>query len=121
MAKRLTSIFTEDMDTCFFTGTNYWVQRHHIFSATTNMRKLSEEYGLILPVTQPLHTNTKYGIHCNAALRRAIKQFAQRRFEKEHTREEFVLLFGRNYLMDESDGYEINIHDYGVPVFGEAC
>lgn len=38
------------------------------------------------------------GIHFNKALDREVKQIAQREFEDSHTREEFMQIFGRNYL-----------------------
>lgn len=117
MAKQLHSVFTDDMHTCWLTGQSGWIERHHIFGATKMTRKHSEEYGLILPVEHSLHNEGPYGIHYNAKLNRAIKQYAQRKFEEEHSREEFMLIFGKNYIDDEeNDGYEINLRELGVPV-----
>ena len=44
MAKRLKSIFTDDMDHCMFTGTAP-VERHHVFGGSN--RKKSEKYHFI--------------------------------------------------------------------------
>lgn len=52
--KKLWSIFTEDMDTCYFTGRKD-VERHHIFGA--HNRNRSEEYGYVIPLSACLHTN----------------------------------------------------------------
>lgn len=37
MAKRLTSIFTNDMDHCIYTGSPY-VERHHVFGGSNRKR-----------------------------------------------------------------------------------
>lgn len=59
LAKRLWSIFTENMDRCIYTG-EYGVERHHVFSHTSKERKLCEKYGFIAPVKPDLHPN---GVH----------------------------------------------------------
>lgn len=56
LAKRLWSIFTDDMDHCMYTG-NYGVERHHVFSHTPRERKLCEKYGFIAPLSPELHPN----------------------------------------------------------------
>ena len=38
------------------------------------------------------------GIHFNKALDREVKQIAQREFEDTYSREEFMRIFGKNYL-----------------------
>ena len=58
--KRLWSIFTDDMDCCMYTGI-YGVERHHVFSHTSQERKLCEKYGFIAPLTPALHPN---GVQC---------------------------------------------------------
>lgn len=119
MAKRLTSILTEDMETCYLTGMTHWVERHHIFGGAN--RKASEVYGLIVPLQHYLHEE-KFGVHQNRALDLQLKQCAQRAFEAVHgTREEFMLIFGKNYLWEETDGYEIDLRACGIPYIDEAC
>lgn len=54
--KRLWSIFTPDMDRCIYTG-SWNVERHHVFSHTSNERMLCEEYGFIAPLRPDLHPN----------------------------------------------------------------
>ena len=105
------SIFTNDMHSCFFTGSSSWVEDHHIFYGR-GKRALSEKYGLKIPVNHYLHNEPPYGIHYNKAFDLALK----RTFEQTHTRVEFMLLFGRNYLYTEDDGYEINLRELGVPI-----
>ena len=60
MAKRLTSVFTDDMDRCFFTGSTC-VERHHIFGGSN--RKLSEKYGFVVPLRPDLHPNGQVLTH----------------------------------------------------------
>ena len=112
MAKQKSSIFTDDFNTCFLTHANGWVEDHHIFGGSN--RKNSERYGLVIPLQHHIHNEPPFGAHHNAALDLQIKQFAQRKFEETHTREEFMLIFGRNYLYTEDDGYEIDLRACGV-------
>lgn len=55
MAKKLYSAFTDDMDHCYFTGTQP-VERHHIFGGPCRMH--SEKYGYVIPLAPHLHPNT---------------------------------------------------------------
>ena len=112
MAK-LKSIFTNDFNTCFLSGACSWVEDHHIFFGKN--RKNSDKHGMIIPVDHYIHNESPYGIHHNEALNLQVKQFAQREFEKSHTREEFMLIFGENFLFTEEDGHEINLRACGVP------
>lgn len=98
MAKRLTSVFTDDMDTCIFTGSPY-IERHHIFSGNPN-RKLSEQYGFVVPLRHDLHPN---GVAANpkyaADIDKYLKQKAQTYFENHYgSREEFINIFGKSWL-----------------------
>lgn len=97
MAKRLTSVFTDDMDCCIFTG-SYDVERHHIYGGSN--RKFSEEYGFVVPLRYDLHpngarVNPKYGQKVDAKLKRMGQEY----FEAHYgSREDFIRLFGRSYL-----------------------
>lgn len=80
---------------CFICRTNYDVetindlQEHHIFEG-----KQSEKYGLKIwlchrhPVTNP-----RYSINYQKQLDFELKQLAQRKFEKLHSRKEFIKYF----------------------------
>ncbi|MCU0079310.1 phosphoenolpyruvate carboxykinase [Extibacter muris] len=59
MGKQLWSIFTSNMDECIFSG-SCDVERHHVFSHTSNERKLCEKYGFTAPLRPDLHPN---GVH----------------------------------------------------------
>ena len=99
--KRLWSAFTEDMDRCYFTGRYDDVERHHIFGGIA-YRKKSEAYGYVIPLHASIHPNgarCRMADHERTGLDLVMKQMAQKDFEAKHgTREEFMEIFGRNYL-----------------------
>lgn len=94
--KRLYSVFTDDMDHCYFTGSAL-VERHHIFGG--NNRKNSEKYGFVIPLRPDLHPN---GVHAgkNAAdIDLNLKKMAQKYFEENYgTRDDFRRIFGKSVL-----------------------
>lgn len=49
------------------------------------------------------HISGKEAVHNNAEMMKVLRQDGQRAFEKTHTREEFMKLFGKNYL-EETGG-----------------
>ena len=97
MAKRLWSVFTDDMDICIFTGSPY-VERHHIYGAYN--RKKSEDFGFVVPLRFDLHPNGARADKRYAKLiDEHLKKTAQEYFESVYgTREEFMELFGPSYL-----------------------
>ena len=99
MAKRLTSVFTCDMDHCIFTGSAE-VERHHIIGKTKENKRLCEQYGFIVPLRPDLHPNgARADIRYAKQIDTHLKQMAQRYFEDHYgSRAKFVQLFGRNYL-----------------------
>lgn len=98
--KKLWSVFTEDMDHCYFTGSPY-VERHHIFESRKGNRKKSEARGFIIPLRPDLHPNgaSFQRTQENAGMDRYLKQMAQRYYESHYgSRDEFIKEFGRSYL-----------------------
>ena len=96
--KRLRSIFTDDMDHCYFTKSAL-VERHHIFSGA--LRKKSEKYGFVVPLHPTMHPN---GVHFkptqeNKQIDRKLKAMCQKYYE-EHigTHEDWMREFYKNYL-----------------------
>lgn len=95
--KKLWSVFTDDMDHCYFTGTAP-VERHHIFGGSN--KKNSEKYGFTIPLRPDLHPNGVYADRSKAKeIDLHLKQMAQKYFEEHYgTRKEFKDIFGRYYL-----------------------
>ena len=82
---------------CYICGSPY-VEEHHIFYGTSN-RKNSERTGLKVYLC-PYHHRGQGGVHHagNKSLDLELKRIAQRKFEETHTREEFMRIFGQNYI-----------------------
>jgi hypothetical protein len=64
----------------------------------THHRKLSEKYGLKVYLCDRHHLVSKECVHQNPQLEAILKQYAQKKFEETHSREEFIKIFKRNYL-----------------------
>jgi len=73
------------------------VVEHHVFEGTHH-RRLSEKYGLKVYLCGEHHNLSSRGVHFNHMLDAMIKQYAQKKFEETHSREEFIKIFKRNYL-----------------------
>ena len=98
--KRLWSVFTDDMEHCYFTGAAP-VERHHIFPGNPN-RKNSEKYGFVVPLRYDIHPNGARFGH-SAEIRVQIDNYLKCKCQKwyeEHigSRSDFISEFGRNYL-----------------------
>ena len=82
---------------CLICGGTYNLELHHIFYGTAN-RKLSDKFGLTCYLCKYHHTCAA-GIHFNNEVDNKIKRFAQKKFEEVHgNREQFMRIFGKNYL-----------------------
>lgn len=83
--------------TCLLCRRYGFVHEHHIFEGAR--RHLSEQYGLVAPLCPDCHTLSDYAVHRCTKTALILKRAAQQKFERDgHTREEFIRLFGRNYL-----------------------
>ena len=93
---KLWSVFTDDMDHCYFNGTSS-VERHHIFGGSRRMA--SEKYGFVVPLRPDLHPNGAQAGQNAAEIDLNLKQMAQEYFEANYgTREEFRRIFMKSYL-----------------------
>lgn len=96
------SIIQEDKTHCFICGMNRNLEPldcHHVFGASN--RKKSEKYGLKVYIHHnKCHIFGKVSVHRNAELDRALKAKAQK-IAMAHfgwTTEEFIKIFGKNYI-----------------------
>lgn len=91
------SILSADSSKCYICGSHEWIECHHLWGAAN--RKNSEKYGLVVPLCHYCHNEPPNGAHHNKKIMRILHEDGQRAFEKHHgTREEFMQIFGRNYL-----------------------
>lgn len=81
---------------CFVTGATGVLHKHHIYPGKN--RRVSEDNGFWVYLRPDWHNAADYGVHFNSALDLYLKQSCQVKFEETHSREEFMLLIGRNYL-----------------------
>jgi hypothetical protein len=88
---------------CFLCGQNHEygpnrLEEHHIFFGNPD-RKHSEKHGLkVYLCGDACHRNGSKSPHKNRAVDIGLKAMAQSVFEETHSREEFMSIFGRNYL-----------------------
>ena len=83
---------------CLVCGLPYNLHRHHIFFGAAN-RKLSEQYGCWVYLCARHHNMSNKGVHFNKELDTKLKQTAQKAWEYQNgSREDFIKVFGRNYL-----------------------
>lgn len=91
------SIIQENKE-CYFCGKQFGLQSHHIYFGNP-YRKISERYGLKVWLCWEHHEGT-YGIHGKHGheLDIELKKSGQSAFEKTFPQENFIQIFGRNYL-----------------------
>jgi hypothetical protein len=90
------SIIVKSMDNCFVCGSPY-TEVHHVIYGTAN-RKLSDKYGLIVPLCHEHHRG-QTGVHFNRDFDISLKKLAQEKFEWEYgATKSFLEVFGKNYL-----------------------
>lgn len=94
MKKR--SILTNDMEHCYVCGSPY-TEVHHVFFGTSN-RKNSEKYKIVLPLCNAHHTGSSECPHRNKEVDLEYKRMGQQAFERLYGHEEFMRVFGKNYL-----------------------
>lgn len=82
---------------CFLCGARVGLEEHHVFSGPC--RKWSEKYGLKVYLCGiKCHREGPNSAHRNMEVSDSLKRLAQIAFEARHTHEEFMQIFGKNYL-----------------------
>lgn len=90
------SILVDCMDYCLICGSPY-VEVHHVMYGTAN-RKLSDKYGLVVPLCQEHHRGSS-GVHFRRSLDLQLKKLAQEKFNDLYgANTSFKEVFGKNYL-----------------------
>lgn len=80
------------------------LHKHHAFLGAN--RPIAEAEGLYVFLCPDHHEFGKDAVHKNYEILREIQKDAQRAFEENHSRQQFMELMGRNYCIEESDGAE---------------
>ena len=89
----------QDKKQCYFCGATENIETHEVYFGKN--RKKSIEHGLCVYLCQGHHRGTN-GVHGKNGhlIDQQLKQAAQAEFEAHNSREEFIRIFGRNYLED---------------------
>ncbi len=77
------------------------IHEHHAFGGPN--RDKSEAEGLKVFLCPQHHVYGRSAVHNNHDNMLLVQQDCQREYEKTHTREEFMQLMGRNYLVNTGD------------------
>ena len=85
------SILTNDMDHCYVCGA-YKQDIHEIYEGSKRIASMKN--GCCLPVCRKCHQR----FHNDRDFAIVYKKLFQKEFEKEHTRDEFISIFYKNYL-----------------------
>ena len=92
----LKSIMTMDYDRCYLCGKYGDMEMHHIFGGANRIN--TTKYGLVVPLCHACHNEPPYGVHFNRENMDKLKAEGQRAFESMSSHEEFMRIFGENYL-----------------------
>jgi len=83
----------QDEKKCFITGSETQLDRHHVYAGSR--RKASERYGCWVWLRHDIHME----LHDrNKALDKMLRRTCQEQFEAVYSHEEFMEVFGKNYL-----------------------
>lgn len=80
---------------CYYCGRWDDIEVHHVFGGVAN-RRMSEKYGLKVDLCPACHR--KAHSWQGEEMRQELHEEFQDKFEREHSRKEFIELFGRSYL-----------------------
>ena len=86
--------------TCRLCGSSKLIEYHHVFGGA--YRGKSTKLGYVVPLCHECHQG-KNGVHSNHERGLILKREAQKQFELKQSRQEFMAIFGRNYLEDENE------------------
>ena len=83
---------------CLVCLTTRNLHRHHVYGGV-GRRSKSERYGCWVYLCGRHHNMSNDGVHFNKELDSKIKRQCQKEWEKRYgSREQFIEIFGRNYL-----------------------
>lgn len=91
LEKNRFSIITNDLEHCYICKQAKW-DLHEIFGGRN--RQVSMKYGLVIPVCRKCHEM----IPKSKSLTQNLHEVGQKAFEKRCKTENFVQIFGKNYI-----------------------
>lgn len=91
------SIITDDLENCYFCGKPR-ENIHHIIFGSGRRVEISDRNGFIVPLCNRCHNMSDEAVHFDHVKDVLLRRICQLYYEKEHSREEWMRLVGRNYL-----------------------
>ena len=85
------SIITTDLEKCYLCKAKK-EELHEIYEGKN--RQLSMKYGLVIPICRKCHIS----VTNNKTLQEKLHKVGQKVFKKQYKTENFVQIFGKNYL-----------------------
>lgn len=89
-----------------------YCETHHVFDGVAR-RKKSEAEGLTVRLCIEHHREGPEAVHRNRKTMLIIQRAAQRAYEQDHTRQQWMELMHKNYLEAEGDDGRMGAHDAG--------
>lgn len=88
---------------CFICSKQTGLHDHHIYFGVAK-RPISEKHGFKVWLCYEHHEGA-YGVHGSKGheLDIFLKQTCQKKYEETHSRNEFIALIGKNYIMEDKD------------------
>lgn len=94
----MNSIIPGDVqDRCYICGRRGKMEVHHMLHGS--MRSNAERCGLKVHLCRQCHAN----LHDHGAHDAELEEIAQAEFEKNHTRAQWMWIFGKNYRKEERE------------------
>lgn len=81
---------------CYICGSVRWIECHHVFGGPN--RKKSTKYGLVVYLCHHCHNEPPNGVHFNRKTMDWLRAKGQQAFIEHYPNEDFLKIFGRNYL-----------------------
>lgn len=91
LEKNRFSIVTNNLEYCYFCG-NKKEDLHELIEGKN--RQISMKYGLVIPICRKCHEN----VTNDKTLQDYLHKVAQKVFKKHYKTENFVQIFGKNYI-----------------------
>lgn len=91
LEKNRFSIVTNNFEKCYFCS-NKKQDWHELIEGKN--RQVSMKYGLIIPICRKCHTK----VTNDKTLQEKLHEVGQKVFEKHYKKENFIKVFGKNYL-----------------------
>lgn len=81
---------------CYICGATEGLEVHHCLQG--KFRQLADEDGLMVYLCHKHHTGSFNSAHHNKRIREELTQLAQMRYLENHSYQEWIARYGKNYL-----------------------